>query len=177
MLSVSTSLAHAIRVALGDPPPPPRAPPSHLRKRSQCLTCDMQRLAADAAPADVLPLSSLTDPSPADAILQQMSAPGNSGSFRSQAMVPVIDGLTGAWSALQKRVSSRGQGRERSSPAQFRRHGPFQKAVLPPVLWTLDPADDGGELVAGVEAEAINAARAVAAAARALATRAFGIEL
>ena len=88
------------------------------------------------------------------------------------------DTFAGAWSVSTKRVADRTEGRlERSSPAHFRRHGPFQKAVLPPVLWTLDPADDGGELVAGVEAEAVSAAKAVAAAAKELASRALGFEL
>ncbi len=122
-------------------------------------------------------MPSLTDSSSADVTPQQTSAPGNSGVPASAATATAINGLTGTWSVLQKRFSGRGEGRERSSPAQFRRHGPFQKAVLPSVLWTLDPADDGGELVSGVEAEAINAAKAIAAAARELASRAFGIEL
>ncbi len=108
---------------------------------------------------------------------QQTSAPGNSPQSSSQAST-TDDAFTGAWSLLPQGTAGRAaERRGRSSPAQFRRHGPFQKAALPSVLWTLDPADDGGEMVAGVEAEALSAAKAIAAAARELASRALGFEL
>ena len=114
---------------------------------------------------------------PSDAVLssgngapQQTSAPGSRASAAG-------DAAAGAWSLLQQRTVSREADRRERSPAQFRRHGPFQKAALPSVLWTLDPADDGGEMVAGVEAEALSAAKAIAAAARELASRALGFEL
>ena len=137
--------------------------------------CNVQS-PSDPFPADDPQLPLLTDSRSAGATSQQTSAPGHSGQSTS-GVTAIADGVTGAWTTLRKRVSRRAEGRERSSPAQFRRHGPFQKAALPSVLWTLDPADDGGELVAGVEAEAINAAKAIAAAARELASRTFGIEL
>ena len=150
----------------------PASPPASAGScRSLGLVCrDTQGLDNDDLQTDGMQLASSTASALGSSAPQQISAPGNSPQQSGRA----DDASSGAWSVLPKRTGGR---RERSSPAQFRRHGPFAKAALPSVLWTLDPADDGGELVAGVEAEALSAARAVAAAARELASRALGFEL
>ena len=146
--------------------------------RSHELVClDAQALDGEDIGMDSIQLPASVASSTGIGSPEQTSAPGNRLLPSDRAAV-AADTFAGAWSVLARRVADRTENRrERSSPAQFRRHGPFQKAVLPSVLWTLDPADDGGELVAGVEAEAISAAKAIAAAARELASRALGFEL
>ena len=156
------------------PPPLAAAAPVVLRTKT-CVCIDAQDV--DGSRDYSMQLPSDEPSSSGSAAPQQISAPGNSLQQSSQAIAEG-DASSGAWSLPQQRAAGRAADRRvRSSPAQFRRHGPFQKSALPSVLWTLDPADDGGEMVAGVEAEALSAAKAIAAAARELASRALGFEL
>ena len=164
------------RLAVQDLRPFPLTPPhpqSYVSPKHVCLLTqdvDESRKYSMQLPSNAVSSSETAAP-------QQTSAPGNSPQPSSQASTEGV-ASTGAWSFLQQATAGRAaERRGRSSPAQFRRHGPFQKAALPSVLWTLDPADDGGEMVAGVEAEALSAAKAIAAAARELASRALGFEL